>query len=34
MFCRPDRWAPCFGKNQFRIEEHYDPVPFEEQVGG
>ncbi|PRW59049.1 aldo keto reductase [Chlorella sorokiniana] len=28
----PDRWAPCFGKNQFRPEEHYDPVPFEEQV--
>lgn len=32
--CRPDRWAPCFGKNQFRPKEHYDPVSFEEQVGG
>ena len=29
---RPDRWAPCFGKNQFRLEEHYEAVPFEEQA--
>lgn len=32
---RPDRYAPVFGKNQYTAAEYsYDPVPFEEQVGG
>ncbi|KAL4860207.1 Protein tas [Chlorella vulgaris] len=28
----PDRYAAVFGKNQYRADAHYDPVPFEEQV--
>ncbi|PSC75257.1 aldo keto reductase [Micractinium conductrix] len=28
----PDRYAPIFGKNQYDASQHYDPVPFEEQV--
>jgi hypothetical protein len=31
--CRPDRYCPTFGRNQYRLEQHdYAPVPFEEQV--